>query len=67
MESRRTVFERETSVVSGTTKISVQNRHQKPLRPLNHQHKEVEARGGKRTSEAGVHVGSSLNSRAKIS
>ena len=29
----------ETSVVSGTTKISVQNRHQKPLHPLSHQHK----------------------------
>ena len=55
----------ERSVVSGTTKISVQNRHQKPLHPLNHQHKEVEVLRGKRTSEAGVHQGSSLDSRAK--
>ena len=29
----------ERSVVSGTMNISVQNRHQKPLHPLNHQHK----------------------------
>ena len=28
----------ETSVVSGTMKISVQNRHQKLLHPLSHQH-----------------------------
>ena len=56
----------DTSAVSGTMKISVQNRHQKPLHPLNHQHKEVEVRWGKRTSEAGVHLGSSLDSRAKI-
>ena len=34
----------ETSAVSGTMKISVQNRHQKPLHPLNHQNKEVEVR-----------------------
>ena len=56
----------ETSVVSGTMKISVQNRHQKPLHPLNHQHKEEEVRRGKRTSKAGVHMGRSLDSRAKI-
>ena len=56
----------ETRVVSGTMKISVQNR-QKPLHPLNHQHNEVEVRRGKRTSEAGVHLGSSLDSRAKTS
>ena len=57
----------ETSVVSSTMKISVQNRHQKQLQPLNHQHKEVEVHRGKRTSEAGVHLGSSLDSRAKTS
>ena len=55
-----------TGVVSDTTKISVQNRHQKPLHPLNHQHKEVEVHRGKRTSEAGVHLVSSLDSRAEI-
>ena len=36
----------ETSVVSGTTVMSVQNRHPKPLHLLSHQNKEVEA-GGK--------------------
>ena len=49
----------ETSVVSGTMKISVQNRHQEPLHPLSHQRREVEVRRGKRTSDAGVHLGSS--------
>ena len=57
----------ETSVVSGTMKISVQSRHQKPLHPLNHQHKEVEVHREKGTSEAGVHLGSSIDSRAKTS
>ena len=42
----------ETSVVSGTIKISVQNQHPKPLHPLNHQHKEIDVHRGKRTSEA---------------
>ena len=54
----------ETIVVSGTMKISVQGRHQKPLHPLNHQRKEVEVHRGKRTSEAGVHLGSALDSLA---
>ena len=39
----------------------MQNRHQKLLHPLNHQHKEVEVHRGKRTSEGGVHLGSSLD------
>ena len=55
----------ETNAVSSTVKISVQNRHQKPLHRLNHQHKEVEVRRGKRISEDGVNLGSSLDSRAK--
>ena len=38
----------ETSVVSGTMKISVQSRHQKTLHPLNHQLKEVEVHRGKK-------------------
>ena len=42
----------ETSAVSGTMRISVQNRRYKPFHHLNHQHKEVEVRPGKRTSEA---------------
>ena len=52
----------ETSIVSGTIKISVRNRHQKLL----HQHKEVEVHRGQRNSEARVHPGSSIDSRAKI-
>ena len=54
----------ETGVVSGTTGMSVKNRHQKPLHPLSHQHKEVEVRRGQRTLEARVHLGSSIDSRA---
>ena len=57
----------ETNAVSGTTVMNVQNRHRKPLHPLNHQHKEVEVRRGKTTSEARVHLGCSLDSRAKTS
>ena len=55
----------ETNSVSGTTVVSVQNRHRKPLHPRSHQHQEVEVHRGKRTSEAGVHLGSSLVSRAE--
>ena len=33
--------------------MRVQNRHQKPLHSLSHQHKEVDMHRGKRTSEAG--------------
>ena len=65
MESRTDSVREETSVVSGAMEISVQNRHQKPLHPLSHHHKEVEARRGEGASEAGVHLGSSLDSRAK--
>ena len=42
-------------------------RHQKPLHRLSHPHKEVEVRRGKRTSEARVHLGSSIDSRAETS
>ena len=49
----------EANVVSRTMRISVQNRHQKPLHPL------VEVRRGKRTSKAGDHLGSLLDSGAK--
>ena len=55
----------ETSVVSDTMKISVQNRRQTLLHPLNHQHQEVETRREKGSSEVGVHLGSSLDSLAK--
>ena len=37
----------------------------KPLHPLNHEHNEVEVRRRKITSEAGVRLGSLLDSRAK--
>ena len=58
----------ETNAVTDTTWMSVQNRHQKkPLHPLSHQHQEVEVRRGKRTSEARVRLGSSIDSRAKTS
>ena len=63
---RKDSVREETSVGSGTMKISAQNRHQKPLHPLNRQHKEVEVHRGNRTSEARVHLGSSLDSRAEI-
>ena len=38
----------ETNAASGTTVMCVQNRHQKPLHPLSHQHQEVEVRRGKK-------------------
>ena len=67
LKAKRTVRE-ETNAVSGTTvKISVQNRHQKPLHPLNHEHQEVEVRRGKRTSEARVYLGRSIDSCAATS
>ena len=58
---------KETNPVSGTTVMSVQNQHQKPLHPLSHQHHEVEVRRGKRTSEAEAGLGSATDSRAKTS
>ena len=39
----------ETNAVSGTKVMNVQNRHQEPLHPLNHQHQEVEVRREKRS------------------
>ena len=58
--------------VSGKQKDSVReetnavlrNQHQKPLHPRSHQHKEVEVRRVKGTSEAGVRLGRPLDSRA---
>ena len=55
----------ETSAVSSTTRISVQNRHQKPLHPLNHQHTEVEVCRGNAPSDAEASLGSPTDSRAK--
>ena len=50
---------KETKAVSGTTVMSVQNQHQKPLHLLSHQHKEVEVRREKGSSEVGVPSGKS--------
>ena len=57
----------ETNAVSGTTVMSVQNQHQKTLHPLSHQHKEVEMRREKGTSECGVCLRSPIDSRAETS
>ena len=57
----------ETNAVSGMRVTIVQNRHQKPLQPLNHQHQEVEVRREKVPSEAEASLGSSIDSRAKTS
>ena len=39
----------ETNAVSGTTVVSVHNRHQEPLHPLSHQHQDVIVRREKRS------------------
>ena len=54
----------ETSVVSGTMKINVKPTS-KTAPPLNHQNQEVEVHREKGAPEARVHLGSSLDSRAK--
>ena len=53
MESRKGSVREETSLVSGTMKVSVQNRDRKPLHPLSHQHQhlQVEVRREKGASE----------------
>ena len=55
----------ETNAVSGTSVVIVQNRHQKPLHPLSHQHQEVELRREKIASEAKASLGSPTDSRAR--
>ena len=50
---------------SGTTVMSVRNRHHKPLQ--SNQHQEVEGRREKGASEAGVRLGRPIDSRAKTS
>ena len=57
----------ETNVVSGTTVMSVQNRHQKRFHPLSHQHQEVEVRREKGASEAEASLGRPIDSRAETS
>ena len=57
----------EKSEVSGTMRISVQNRHQKPLHLLGLHHQEVDVRREKGASEAGVRLGRPIDSCAKTS
>ena len=57
----------ETNAVSGTTIMSVQNRHQKPLHPPSHQHQEVAVCQENGTSEAGVRLGIPIDSHAETS
>ena len=49
----------ETNAVSVTRVMIVQSRHQKPLHPLSHQSKEVEARSEKRSLRGGSQSGKS--------
>ena len=58
---------RETNVVSGMRVVIVQNRHQKPLHPLSHQHQGVEVRREKETSEARARLLNSIDSRGNTS
>ena len=44
VEKQKGSVREETNAVSGMTVMSVEDRHQKPLHPLSHQHKEVEVR-----------------------
>ena len=48
----------DTNAVSDMTVMSVQNRHQKPVHLLSHQHQEVQVHRGEGASEAGVRLGS---------
>ena len=57
----------ETDAVSGTTDMSVHNRHRKLLHPVSHQWHEVEVRRERGASEAGVRLGRPTDSRAKLS
>ena len=57
----------ETNAVSRTKVMNVQNRHQKPLHPLGHQHHEVEVRREKGALEAEASLGSPPDSRVNTS
>ena len=67
MEGKRAVFDRRQVQFSGTTVMSAQNQHPKPLYPLSHQYKDVEVRRENGPSEVGVHLGNPIDSRAKTS
>ena len=66
-EKQKVSVREETNAVSVTRVMVVQNRHQKPLHPLSHQHQEVEVRREKEASEAEASLGSPTDSRAKTS
>ena len=61
---KKTSIRKENVAVSDARVMIVQNRHQKPLHPLSHQHQEVEVR---RASEAEASLGCPTDSRAKTS
>ena len=65
VESKRSVIEKRPMQFFGTGVTIVQNRHQKPVHTLSHQHQEVEVRREKGTSEAEASLGSPTDSRAK--
>ena len=64
---RKVSVREETNAVSDTRVMIVQNRHQKPLHRLSHQHQEAEVRREKGPSEAEACLGSPTDSRAKTS
>ena len=55
----------ETNAVSDTRVMIVEDRHQKPLHPLSHQHKELEVRREKGASETEASLGSPTDSLQK--
>ena len=65
MEKQKVSVREETNAVSDTRVMIVQNRHQKPLHPLSHQHKDVEVHRGKGASVAEASLGSPTNSLQK--
>ena len=56
---------RETKAVSGTTVMIVQKRHQKPLRPLSRQHREVRSASRRGTLRGGSPSGKSTRQPCK--
>ena len=66
VEKQKVSVREETNAVSDTRVMIVQNRHQKPLHPLSHQHQEVEVRREKGASEAEASLGSPTDSLQKL-
>ena len=63
MEKQKVSVGEETNAVSDTRVMIVKNRHQKPLYPLSHQHRDVEVRREKGALEAEASPGSPTDSR----